>query len=426
VTDIPFQAGGPLLSNSPTYISRKADEDLKLLLRQMEYVTLIEPRQSGKTSLINQLIGRFSREYAFAYRDLMDDKSSGDSETDWYTSLGTRLLNQLDFISQDQRPNPPVNSRSWEDFLESLARAAQMADRNVVIVLDEVGAMPSAWATSFFSIIRSAYTSRQTQPFWARLTFVIAGVFNPANLIRDPTVSDFNVDHRVTLNDFTLHEVGQLLAHLDLPPDLASSVAKRVYYWTDGQPYLTQRMGLDLSERRDLVATPDINASVDDAVERFFQEDTHHLLRIKSLADDPQLLAYVRQITGQSRTRYTPGLNEKHFRLCNMLGIIKANQDHYCQIRNRIYERALAAIEAEARPRRATKGKRARQAQHQRELQSQWDSITERIAVVQDDLRTTVDREGRHVIQIRLKELENERDQVEAKLDAIEQQLESV
>jgi len=126
------------------------------------------------------------------------------------------LLKQLDFIPQDQRPNPPVDSRSWEDFLEGLARAAQAADRKVVIVLDEVGAMPPAWATPFFSIIRSIYSSRQTLPFWARLTFVIAGVFNPANLIQDPTVSNFNVDHRVTLEDFTLQEVGQLLARLDL------------------------------------------------------------------------------------------------------------------------------------------------------------------------------------------------------------------
>jgi len=104
-------------------------------------------------------------------------------------------------------------------------------------------------------------------------------------------------------------------------------------------------MGCYLAERNDLVATPDIEASVDDAVERLFQEDTQHLVRIKNLADDPQLLAYVRQITGESRSRYAPSLNEKQFRLRNMLGIIKADQDRCCRIRNRIYERALEAIE---------------------------------------------------------------------------------
>jgi len=87
VTDIPFQAGGPLPSDSPVYISRKADQDLALHLSRMDYATLIEPRQSGKTSLINHLTGRFSRGYAFAYRDLMADKSRGDSEADWYMSL---------------------------------------------------------------------------------------------------------------------------------------------------------------------------------------------------------------------------------------------------------------------------------------------------------------------------------------------------
>jgi hypothetical protein len=56
----PFQAGGPLLADSSVYIVREADEKAATSLRRMDYISIIEPRQHGKTSLANRLIGQFS------------------------------------------------------------------------------------------------------------------------------------------------------------------------------------------------------------------------------------------------------------------------------------------------------------------------------------------------------------------------------
>ena len=342
MSDIPFQAGGPLLADSPVYISREADGKAIAHLRRMEYITLVEPRQQGKTSLINRLIGQFSsQEYTFACRDLMAAKSSGATPADWYASLGKWLLRQLRFIPRDQRPEPPTDSASWEDFLADVAESAEAAGRRVVIVLDEIGAMPSDWATDFFSVIRSVYTSRQSFPFWQHLTFIIAGAFNPKELILDDTVSNFNVDQRIPLSDFNLSQVKQLVTHLGLSDDLTEAVAERVHYWTDGQPYLCQRLCLDLAEQKG----PASVAAVDDAVECFFHDDTHHLARITDLTTDPDLLAYTRRITSETRARFSAALNDRHFRLAHIIGVIKAGPDGRCQIRNPIYERALAEIE---------------------------------------------------------------------------------
>ena len=347
MSDVSFQAGGPLLAGSPVYVPREADEKAAGCLRRMDYITLVEPRQHGKTSLINRLIGQFSpQRYAFAYRDLMAAKSSATSRADWYTSLGKWVLRQLRFIPQDQRPEPPTDSASWEDFLADVAESAEAASQNVVIVLDEIGAMPSDWATEFFSIVRSVYTSRQSLPFWQHLTFIIAGAFNPKKLIQDDTVSNFNVDQRIPLNDFNLSQVKQLVAHLGLPDDLTQTVAMRVHYWTDGQPYLSQWLCLHLAEQKGPITV----FAVDDAVERFFYEDTHHLARIKHLAAEPDLLTYSQRITGEPRSRFSAALNDKHFRLAHIIGVMKAGPDGRCQLRNRIYERALAEIEAPPAP----------------------------------------------------------------------------
>jgi hypothetical protein len=346
MSGVPYQAGGPLPASSSVYAPRDADVKAITHLRRMEYITLVEPRQHGKTSLINRLIGQFSSQrYVFAYRDLMAAKSSADSLANWYTSLGRWLLRQLRFIPRGQQPEPPIDSASWEDFLAAIAENAEDAEQNIVIVLDEIGAMPAEWATDFFSVIRSVYTSRGSLPFWKRLTFIIAGAFNPKELIQDDTVSNFNVDQRIPLNDFDLSQVKQLVAHLGLPGDLTEVVAERVHYWTDGQPYLSQCLCLYLAEQKGSITV----AAVDDAVERFFHEDTHHLSRIKDLASEPDLLAYTQRITGEPPTRFSAALNDRHFRLAHIIGVIKASPDRMCQIRNRIYERALAEVEEQLR-----------------------------------------------------------------------------
>jgi hypothetical protein len=351
MSDFPFQAGGPLLADSPVYIPREADDKATTHLRRMEYITLVEPRQHGKTSLINRLIGQFSPQgYAFAYRDLMAAKSSAASLADWYASLGRWLLRQLRFIPWDQRPELPTSSISWENFLADVAESAEAASQNVVVVLDEIGAMPAAWATDFFSVIRSVYTSRQSLPFWQHLTFAIAGAFNPKELIQDNTVSNFNVDQRIPLDDFNLSQVKQLLACLDLTGDLTEAAVERVHYWTDGQPYLCQRLCLCLAERKELASASNVDDIVDNAVERFFREDTYHLSRIKDLAAEPDLLAYTRRITSEPRSRFNAALNDRHFHLAHIVGILKAGPDGRCQIRNRIYERALAEIEVPPEP----------------------------------------------------------------------------
>lgn len=346
MSDRPFQAGGPLLAGSPVYITRKADDRAAAHLRRMEYITLVEPREHGKTSLINRLIGQFSTQgYAFAYRDLMAAQSSAGSPANWYASLGKWLLRQLRFIPRDQRPKPPTDSASWEDFLADVAEHAEVAGQNVVIALDEIGAMPSDWATDFFSVVRSVYTSRQSLPFWQHLTFVIAGAFNPRELIQDDTVSNFNVDQRIPLDDFDLSQVKQLVAHLDLPDDVTEAVTERIHCWTDGQPYLCQRLCLYLAEKEEPVIVSNASAIVDGAVECFFHDDTHHLTRIKDLAADPDLLDYAQRITSEPQSCFNAALNDKHFRLAHIIGVIKAGPDGRCRIRNRVYGRAMVEVE---------------------------------------------------------------------------------
>ncbi len=345
-----FQDGGALLADSPVYIERHADRQAQNHLLQMEYITIVEPRQQGKTSLINRLTGQFqSQSYLFPYVDFTTlDKTN---ETAWYASLSDWLLRQIKIIPKANRPPLPANGNSWRDFLADLAELIEAASLNLVIALDEVGNVPEAWATDFFSVIRSVYNSRQSMPCFRHLTFIVAGAYNPKELIKDPHISNFNVDHRISLTDFNLSQVEQLAVLL--PPDTeASEVAAYVHYWTNGQPFLCQRLGRILAEQ----GKPVTVQAVDEAVHHFIQEDTNHLSRIqKHLADEPELLDYAR-LTITEKSKFSPGVNDWQFKLAHIIGLISADEEGRCRIRNRIYAEAFPQLRqpSPAQPTRST------------------------------------------------------------------------
>ena len=346
--DVPFQVGGPLPSNSPVYVERKADQVALRHLHQMHYLQLTEPRQQGKTSLIYRLRSKLSdSEYVFVYVDAEGLESN--NYPDWYAMLTRRLTTQLGF-SPEMRScfskDCPLHSFAWRDCLAHMARAGQRKSRKIVIALDEIGSVPTGWAESFFRVLRETYVVREIESYFKHITFILAGAFDPRDLIADSKISPFNVAQRVHLEDFTPDDLGQLVAHLELPAAQGEQIAERLAYWTDGQPYLVQRLCSYLTESKDTVDA----WAVDAAVERFFHEDTNHLPRIsKDLEANPELLDYARGVIAGD-VKFSPAVNPAHFQLAHVIGVIKPDDHGRCRIRNRIYERALAEIGAPLGP----------------------------------------------------------------------------
>jgi hypothetical protein len=197
----------------------------------------------------------------------------------------------------------------------------------------------------FFSVVRSVYSTRQNLSFWRHLTFVIAGIFDPTELIEDDSFSTFDVDQLILLGDFSPAQLERLVAHVGLANALTKMAAERVYHWTGGQPYLSQWLCNFLAERKKSIRAANVNGIIDSAVERFFQTNTRHLIRVKRLLAEPDLLAYIRRITSESRERLSIAVNFTHFQLAHIIGVVKADSSGWCQIRNRVYERALAEVE---------------------------------------------------------------------------------
>jgi hypothetical protein len=328
------RAVGPLAAQAATYVDRDADRLLLRHLLRMEYVQITDPRQQGKTSLLCQVRRQLPADYRMAYVDV-ESLETG-SEAAWYQDLASRLEGQLpDLIAWGRVPRP-VGPSTWRELLRSLVGSQNGgAKRPLVIALDELGALDGAWAEGFFRVLREAYTVREFETEFHRLSFVLVGAFDPRSLIEDPDISPFNVAQAVHLDDFGLGQVEALAARVGVVAEHRSLV-RELFEWTDGQPYLAHNLAL-------YVAATGMHGTdtVGSAVDWLLQTDTTHFAGIRRLLEaEPELIDYTRWVITE-KVKLTPALNRRHFKLAHVIGLVKADGGGFCRIRNRVYEQGM-------------------------------------------------------------------------------------
>ena len=331
-----FKLGGPLTdSDASAYVVREADHEVVKYLQSMEYVLIIEPRQQGKTSLVNRLMySSVLGDTIIAYIDVSSCDHS--NETGWYKTLCKRALEQLSINSDDQKNkiSVPQNSIEWRDFLHHIASHVHSLSKKLVIILDEIGSAKFENVTGFYIVLRDIYNSRQAENIFKSVTFMLVGAFHPSNLIEDDSISPFNVAQQVRLKDFTSDQIATFLSSIIEKEELVSLIAARVYFWTSGQPYLTQL----LCSLIDSKSTPE---DVDNKVHLLFKSDKKHLPPLfKKLNANAKLIEYVNRLLAGEKIKFYPTANPKQADL-ELLGFVSDDAEGNCCIKNRIYQLGL-------------------------------------------------------------------------------------
>jgi hypothetical protein len=240
-----FQSGGTLRASS-VYVTRAADEELPeaLLAAGMPYV--LAPRQMGKSSL-RVRTETFLRTAGVrcASVDLSALGSQGISPDSWCFSIADELASRLGGPDptaswrQDRR-RPPV-ARLFRFLRRELLETSQDP---LVVFFDEIDSVLSLpfSCDDFFTTIRSLYNARAEDDACARLAFCFLGVATPGDLVDDAARTPFNVGRAIRLDDFTRQEARQLASGLGEGFPGADSVVESAFDWTDGHPYMTQRI----------------------------------------------------------------------------------------------------------------------------------------------------------------------------------------
>jgi|GEM_PF-6876047 len=81
------------------------------------------------------------------------------------------------------------------------------------------------------------YFARSNYLELERLTYILSGVAEPSDVIRDKNVSPFNIGEKIYLNDFSFEECEEFLKKSGL--QLSAEVKNRLFMWAGGNPRMT-------------------------------------------------------------------------------------------------------------------------------------------------------------------------------------------
>ena len=323
------------------YVDRDADRQLANVIDEMGrpgYVLVA--RQMGKTNLLLRMKRRRASCGELAvYIDL----SIGFSDS---RGLFRHLIDSLLEVASLPDVQAQIESERSDSSLDPsleydrhLRRILSAAGKDrVIIILDEIDSLVGQpYSDQVLSQVRSMYFARANFPVYEHLTYVLSGVAEPTDLIKDKNISPFNIGEKIYLNDFSDAEALSLLDKAGIA--LPSNVSDAVFNWTSGNPRMTwdvyAALEDELAENRVDVST------VDAVVQKLYltRYDRAPLDHIRALAEnDPDVrAALVALLYGKGDT-----LDDRSRSKLYLAGITTASANEAPKIKNRVIESALS------------------------------------------------------------------------------------
>lgn len=326
------------------YVEREADRQLNRIVKDMgRPAYVLEARQMGKTNLlVHMKKRREAKGDVVAYFDLSTKAADA---APFFQSIIDTILNggtEWQMLASDEVATIRALGisdphREYDQSLRAVLRS--LGVKRLVIVLDEIDSIVTTkYSDTLFAQIRSMYFSRINNSEYDRLTYVLSGVAEPSELIRDKTISPFNIGDKVYLSDFSVDEVKAFYKSSNL--NLSSDIEAEIYRYTSGNP----RMLWDICSALEDLVLADERLSVShvrDVVERLYlvQFDRPPVDHIRVLAEsDPAIRSAVSSIrwgAGHTVDAQTKG------RLY-LAGIVRYQPDGQPIIKNAIIDAALS------------------------------------------------------------------------------------
>ncbi|MBE9126740.1 AAA-like domain-containing protein [Coleofasciculus sp. LEGE 07092] len=272
-----YKVGGSLEYQHPTYVVRKADSELYEGLLNGEFCYVLNSRQMGKSSLRVHMTKKLKAQGVKCASIDMTRIGSHVTPEEWYGGVVSELLRGFSLSRK-------VNFSNWwrdREMLSPVQRLSEFIEdvlllelsRIIVIFIDEIDSIIKIpFRDDFFAFIRACYNQRADNSDYQRLTFCLLGVATPSNLIADRNLSTpFNIGRAIELTGFKLSEAKLSLTQgfvgkVNSPEDVLAAILT----WTEGQPFLTQKLCKLVVEQ---VATNVAADGVTDVTDRFVEKD---------------------------------------------------------------------------------------------------------------------------------------------------------
>jgi signal transduction histidine kinase len=204
------------------------------LLTARNYVVVLGAPFSEKTRLLNDVAEAAEAAGLFrpVYINLWQTRS--DDEAAFFTSMA-RLISRTPGVSPLLLVEPPTDARAFVNYLMD---CAQCQDRDLVLLIDHLNALPNDLVHSLLLALRSAFMERDSQA-QRQLGAVVAGSMNLAGLATGPS-SPFNIAHRVLVTPLSRGQSWTLTEATLATYGLRASdgALKRILEWAEGDYWL--------------------------------------------------------------------------------------------------------------------------------------------------------------------------------------------
>lgn len=339
-----FRVGGTLHLAAPSYVERPADAELFNHLLAGRFCYVLTSRQMGKSSLMLRTAERLRQ--AGLNTAIVDLSSLGTDQVtreQWYLGLIKRIGLELKL---------PVEPEAWWHARSALTPVQRftdflhdevLGDSPVVIFIDEIDStLKLPFTDDFFAAIRYVYNQRASHPEYDRLTFALLGVASPTDLIRDRSRTPFNIGQAIDLQELSRADAEPLRQGLaQYFPGRDEALLDRIFSWTHGHPYLTQKLCYEASQNGQ--GTPE---AIDQLVDDLFLQETpgkdDNLQFIRSnVAANParrkMMQLYLRVYEGQVVAEDELSPEQRWLKL---IGLVRAKSRRLV-VRNEIYRRVF-------------------------------------------------------------------------------------
>ena len=363
-----FQGGG-LQPQALTYVRREADERL-LKFAQAEHSScgicyILAPRQSGKTSLMNQADYQLRERNTVCLQVLLQELGTFDSEVKFYFNLLRRICQELlkinefninrllenlmETLDKVWYQNPDVQPAiRFKEFLieEVLAKISQ----KVMIFIDEIQSL-MVWQLQnpFIGLLKSLSEIRN-EPDLKKLAFVLLGVAKPSDLVTN-YIYAFNFGEQIELSYLT-GACEPLQRGLEPVTSDPARVLQAILSWTGGQPFLTQIL-CNLVAKGSTIPKDNVEEYIETLVQENIldnwrrQDPLSHFQGIERWFRRPvlsnpvvtklaALRIYSRLLASSKGSMKFDGHDPRHWDLL-MSGLVKKEED-YLAVANQIYQ----------------------------------------------------------------------------------------
>ncbi len=235
-----YQFQGAIDFRNPTYLNRKADRELLAALKAGNFCYVLGGLHSGKTSLMLKTIKLLKAEnYICVALDFNEVKNNLISVEAWYDGA----ILELETVGDLSRQSIDL----WWSQKEVLSAVERLivfieevllpnVSQKIVIFIDGIESASSINnpLEDIWALIEYCYQEKANNKKLERLNFALFGESIPQELQQ--------LGKSFELNNFEWKQVKPLIEGLKGKVKNPAAVMGEILYWTEGQPFLTQKV----------------------------------------------------------------------------------------------------------------------------------------------------------------------------------------